>query len=311
MKILFMGSPGMAVPPLKALLESEDRLIGVVTQPDRPAGRGMTLTPPPVAVLAKEKGLPLFQPQTIKNNPDFFKTLKEMAPDLIVIVAYGKILPKEILDLPPKKCLNVHFSLLPKYRGAAPVQWALINDESETGVTTFYLVEKVDAGPILLQKKVLIEPEDNAEILGHRLAVAGAQLLKETIERLKANELDPVPQNERSATYAPPLKKEDGRIDWKRKAKAIGCQIRGMTPWPGAYTQLNGKMFKIHSAELISGKKSGTPGEVIQAGPLGMEVACGQGAILLKEIQLEGKRKMEVSEFLRGHPIEVGQKLGI
>jgi methionyl-tRNA formyltransferase len=310
LKILFMGSPEMAVPSLKALLESEDQVIGVVSQPDKPAGRGMSLVSPPVAVLAKEKKIPLLQPGTIKNNADFLKSLSELSPDVIVIVAYGKILPKEILDLPPKRCINVHFSLLPQYRGAAPVQWALINDESETGVTTFYLVEKVDAGPILRQKRVLIEPEDNAEILGHRLAVAGAGLLMETLEALKSNDLEPTPQNERLATFAPPLKKEDGRIDWTRKAKTVLSQIRGMTPWPGAYTTLNGKMLKIHSTELIAGKKSGTPGEVIQIGPLGIEVACSQGALLLREIQLEGKRKMEVSEFLRGHPIEVGQKLG-
>lgn len=305
-----MGSPEMAVPSLKTLLESEDQVVGVVSQPDKPAGRGMTLLSPPVATLAKEKKIPLFQPETIKNNPDFLKTLKELAPDLIVIVAYGKILPKEILNLPPKKCINVHFSLLPKYRGAAPVQRALINDESETGVTTFYLVEKVDAGPLLLQKRVPIEPEDNAEILGHRLAVTGAKLLIETIEALKAEELDPAPQNERLATMAPPLNKEDGKIDWTRKGKAIVSQIRGMTPWPGAFTFLNGKLFKIHSAELIPGKKAAAPGEVILTGPLGLEVACGQGVLLLKEIQLEGKKKMDASEFLKGHPIEAGQKLG-
>ena len=308
LKIVFMGTPETALPSLRALLESDHRVVGVVSQPDRPAGRGRQLTPPPVAALGREKKIPLFQPESIKNNPDFLKTLKELSPDLIVIVAYGRILPKEILDLPRQKCINVHFSLLPKYRGAAPIQWALMNGESETGVTTFYLAEKLDAGPVLMKKKTIIEPEDNTEILGNRLAVIGAQLLIETIEAIKGGSIDPIVQNEREVTLAPPLKKEDGIIDWGRKAKSLANQIRGVTPWPGATTHLKGKIFKIYSAEPLS--KKGVPGEVVQTGPEGFEVACGQGSLLLKEVQLEGGKRMGAADFLKGHPIEIGEKLG-
>lgn len=311
MKILFMGSPEIAVPALKALMESEDKVIGVVTQPDKPAGRGREIHSPAVASLATKEGLLLLQPETIRNNANFLDELKKLAPDLIVVCAYGKILPREILGLPPKKCINLHFSLLPKYRGAAPVQWALINDESETGVTTLYVTEKVDAGPVLRQKKVVIEPEDNTEILGKRLAVAGAQLLVETIEALKNEDLEPMPQNDRQATDAKPLKKEDGRLDWSRKAKVLLCQIRGMNPWPGAFTTLDKRVFKIYGAEVGPGKKTdATPGTVVGTGPEGIDVVCGIGVLRLREVQLEGGKKMETGEFLRGHKIAVGIRLG-
>lgn len=311
LKILFMGSPEIAVPALKALMESEDKVIGVVTQPDKPAGRGRGIHSPAVALFAREKRILLFQPEKIKNNPDYLKTVKEIGPDLIVVCAYGKILPRELLGLPPKKCINLHFSLLPKYRGAAPVQWALINDELETGVTTLIVTEKVDAGPILKQKKVVIEPEDNAEILGKRLAVAGAQLLVETIEALKSEEIEPMPQNDRQATDAKPLKKEDGRLDWSRKAKVLLCQIRGMNPWPGAFTTLDKRVFKIYGAEVVPGKKTdATPGTVVGTGPEGIDVVCGIGVLRLREVQLEGGKKMETGEFLRGHKMAVGIRLG-
>ena len=308
-KILFMGSPEAAVPSLKALLEEKDAVLGVVSQPDRPAGRGQGLTSPPVALLAREKKIPLFQPDRIRDNQGFFKTLKELAPDLIVVAAYGRLLPREVLELTPGRCLNVHFSLLPKYRGAAPVQWALINGETESGVTIMQIVERLDAGPILSQKKVLIEPEDNAEILGHRLATVGADLLRETIDRLKDGTIEPIPQNDRLATLAPPLKKEDGRIDWTKKARTIFCQIRGMTPWPGAFTQLDKKLLKIYSTEVIARRREAVPGEILSVSPEGIEIACGQEALLIKEVQLEGKKKMPVSEFLKGHPLERGQRL--
>lgn len=310
LRIVFMGSPSNAVPALEALLRTGHRLIGIVAQPDRPAGRGQEIHPPAIAEWARARKLPLFQPDRIKNNPEFLKTLQELSPDLVVVVAYGRILPNEILTLPPKRCLNLHFSLLPKYRGAAPVQWALINGEEETGVTTFQIVEKLDAGPIYLQKKVLIEPEDNAEILGHRLAVAGADLLVETVDRVAEGRIEPTPQNDHAATPAPPLKKEDGRIDWSRKAKTIWGQIRGTTPWPGAFTFLDNKLLKVYSASVLPRKKEASPGEVLTAVPGGLEIACGQGALLLKEVQIEGKKRMKTTEFLKGHPIEPGKKLG-
>lgn len=302
-----MGSPEVALPPLEALLTSSHQVVGVVAQPDRPAGRGQSMAPCAVAATAREKGLTLLQPASLQNNPEFLEALKKLRPDIIAIVAYGKILPREILKLPPKRCLNVHFSLLPQYRGAAPVQWALIHDEPETGVTTFFLVEKVDAGPILLKKKIPIQPEDNAETLGHRLAIAGAALLVETLDRFYAGDLLEIPQEDHLATFAPLLKKQDGRIDWTQKASAIRNQIRGMTPWPGAFTTLDGKIFKILSAENIAAKKTASPGEVINER---MEIACSDGLLLPKEVQLEGKKRMSVFEFLKGYPVKIGTHLG-
>lgn len=303
-----MGSPEIAVPSLKAIVESHHHVVGVVSQPDRPAGRGRELTPPAVALLAREMELPLFQPAKVKENPEFMETLKKLAPDIIIVVAYGRILRKEILNLPPKKCINLHFSLLPKYRGAAPVQWALINGESETGVTTFFITEGIDEGPMIMSKKVPIEPEDNAELLSARLSIAGVQLLMDTLEAVSEGDVPSVPQNHRLATLAPPLKKEDGWIDWSRKATTLLYQIKGMNPWPGTYTFLKGKFLKIHRAEVVPRKTSAAPGEVILAGPLGLEIACGQGTLLLKEVQIEGKKQMEISEFLKGHPLTVGER---
>ncbi len=310
LRILFMGSPKIAVPSLRALVESHHTLVGVVSQPDRPAGRGQNLTSPAVALFAKEKGLKLFQPERIKGNGELLQEIKKLSPDVIVIVAYGRILPKEILELPPLKSINLHFSFLPKYRGAAPMQWALMNGEEETGVTTFFLVEKVDAGPILLQKKMVIEPEDNVEILGHRLANAGAQILLETIDQLKSGDLQALPQNDAEATLAPPLKKEDGLIDWNRKAKSIHNQIRGTNPWPGAFTLYKGKILKIHKTIEIREKKPKSPGEILASSLEGLEVSCREGTLLIKEVQMEGKKKMDVSEFLKGHPVSPGERLG-
>ncbi len=305
-----MGSPQMAVPCLNALLESGMAVVGVVSQPDRPAGRGQEMRSPPVAQLAKERGLSLLQPERIKGNDDFLKSLKAWAPDLIVVVAYGRILPSEILTLPPQKCINVHFSLLPQYRGAAPIQWALINGESETGVTTFYLVESVDAGPILLQKKIPIEEEDNAEILGNRAAQAGAHLLLETLKGLKECFLEPKLQNDRLATYAPPLKKEEGRLDWTKRAKALAAQVKGMNPWPGTWTFWQGKLLKIHRTQWEEGHRKGRPGEVVMVHADGIEVMCGKGSLVLREVQLEGSRKMSAEDFLRGHPLQLGENFG-
>jgi methionyl-tRNA formyltransferase len=311
MKILFMGSPEVAVPSLKTLLDDakKNKIVGVVSQPSRPSGRGREISSPAVARFAKENNLLLFQPEKVKNNPEFLEILKSLEPDLIVVVAYGKILPKEILELPPKGCVNVHFSLLPKYRGAAPMQWAMIHEETETGVTTMKISQKLDAGDIYLQKKTAILPEDDAEILGHRLAIVGAQLLAETIEGIESDSLDPIPQNDAQATLAPPLKKEDGKIDWSEKAKTIASKIRAVVPWPGAFTFLNGKLLKIYHASPLP-RKQAAPGEILATNAEGIEIACAQDALLITELQLEGKRRMSASDFLKGHPLEVGQKLG-
>lgn len=305
-----MGSPEIAIPPLKALLESGHEVAGVASQPDRPAGRGREVASPAVALVAKEKKLLLFQPARIKTNPDLLKEFKDLSPDVIIVVAYGRILPQELLDLPPRGCINLHFSLLPKYRGAAPVQRALINGETETGVTTFFMTAGIDEGPILLQKKVPIEPEDTTSLLSSRLSIAGAHLLLETLDLLKSERVQSSPQNHRLATFAPLLRKEDGWIDWSRKASAISCQIKGMSPWPGAYTFLKDKLFKIHRVEVIPRKSGAEPGKIIIIGPIGVEVACGQDALLLKEVQIEGKKKMEIGDFIKGHPLAIGQRFG-
>ncbi len=311
LRTLFMGSPEMALPSLEALLASEHRVVGVVSQPDRPVGRGHKLSSPPVAEMSRKHGIPLLQPDSLKGNATFLEAIASLRPDIIVVVAYGKILPREILDLPPLKCVNVHFSLLPKYRGAAPVQWALIQDEEETGVTTFYLVPKLDAGPILLQRKVAIQEEDNTGLLGHRLSVVGADLLLETLRRIDTNDIVAHPQTESEATPAPPLKKDDGRIDWSQKPRYVVGQIRGMNPWPGAYTTLRGKRLVVHHARKLEGRRSGHGGEILMRGPEGVEVACGSGAILLTEVQLEGGRKMAITEFSRGHSLAPGERLGM
>ena len=306
-----MGSPEIAVPSLKAILESGHKIVAVVSQPDKPVGRGLELTPPHVARFAKEEGLPLFQPDKIRDNPEFVETLRGLKADVVAIVAYGKILPKEVLNLPPHGCINVHFSLLPKYRGAAPLQWALINNDEETGVTTFRLKDgAVDSGPVLLQKKVMLHDEDNAEILGNRLAVIGAELLIETLDGIADGSLEAMPQNERLAMPAPMLKKEDGHLDWTRKAKALWGQIRGVTPWPGAFTSLKGKRLKIHAAEPVDHARKGAPGVITEITDEGIHISCGQGALLIKELQLEGGKKLSTDVFLKGHPLGVGDKLG-
>ncbi|MBI2082124.1 MAG: methionyl-tRNA formyltransferase [Deltaproteobacteria bacterium] len=304
-RLLFMGSPEIAVPSLKALVESGESIVAVITQPDRPAGRGQKITSCAVAEFAKDHDLLLLQPEKIRDV-SFFEKLKGLAPDLIVVVAYGKILPKEILEI-PKHCVNLHFSLLPKYRGAAPVQWALINGEEETGVTTMFMVEKLDAGPILMQKKVSIESDETAETLGQRLANSGAQLLVETIGLLEKGDLRPTPQNESEATLAPSLKKEDGQLDFSKKATTLLNQIRGVTPWPGAFTHLQGKLLKIHRASVSD--KSGKPGEVLAISPEGIEIGCGKGSLVIHELQLEGKKRMLAAEFLKGHPLKLGSYL--
>ena len=227
-----------------------------------------------------------------------------------MVVAYGKLLPRAFLSLLPNRCLNVHFSLLPRYRGAAPIQWALLNDEEETGVTTMIISEKLDAGPVLLQKKIAIGEEDNAEILGARLANAGAQLLEETMEGWRQEELTPRPQNEREVTLAPSLKKDDGKIDWTRKAKVIWCQVRALNPWPGAWTVLDGKRVKIHRADIVPRTEKRVPGEIYGLEPDGIEVVCGQNTLLITELQIEGKKKMSASEFLHGYPLSEGKRFG-
>jgi len=259
-----MGTPEAAAVSLEELLKTPNPVVGVVTQPDRPAGRGQRKVPSPVRRVAEEHGLPLLAPEKIRD-PDFIRTLESWAPQLIVVVAYGRILPRPVLDLPAEGCLNVHYSLLPKYRGAAPVAWAVLNGEEKSGVTTMRLVEKMDAGPILLQEEIALDPNETAASLESKLIPVGARLLLETIRRLQSGSVVPRSQTEEEATYAPILKKEDGQIDWTRPAELIERQVRGFYPWPSAYTHLRERTLKIYRASVISSERQGHPGEVVRA----------------------------------------------
>ncbi|HSE83761.1 MAG TPA: methionyl-tRNA formyltransferase [Thermodesulfobacteriota bacterium] len=307
MRIIFMGTPEFAVPSLKALIEPEDEVIAVVTQPDKPKGRGLEVVPPPTKVLAEKHGISVLQPQKIKTE-EFFNNLKEFSPDLICVAAYGKILPKNILDLPPYGCINVHASLLPKYRGAAPINWAIIRGEKVTGITTMKMDEGMDTGDMLLKKEVLIDDEDTGETLSEKLSHVGAELLIHTIRLLKKGELQPIPQDHSQATYAPMLKKEHGEIEWEKPAEEIRNLIRGTIPWPGAYTTVDGKLLKVHKAGVSEG--TGKPGEVIKSDSRILRVSTGKGALHLLELQLEGGKRLPIEEFLRGRRIKEGAVLG-
>ena len=307
MKIIFMGTPEFAVPSLRALVDSGDEVVAVVTQPDKPKGRGLEVAPPPTKVLAERHGIPVLQPAKIKTE-EFFNELKKFNPDLICVAAYGKILPKNILDLPHYGCINVHASLLPKYRGAAPINWAIIRGEKVTGITTMKMDEGMDTGDMLLKKEVPIEDEDTGETLSEKLSEIGARLLIQTIKLLKEGRLNPAPQDHSQATYAPMLKKEDGKIDWQKSAEEIRNLIRGALPWPSAYTNLEGKLLKIYKARLAEG--GGKPGEVMKSDSGILRVATGKGTIDILELQIEGGKKLQTQVFLRGRRIEEGMVLG-
>ena len=309
MRIVFMGTPGFAVPSLEALLKSEDQVVGIVTQPDRPKGRGHRLTPPPVKVIAQRTGIPLLQPLKIKT-PDFLDALAALRPDLIAVAAFGRILHAPILNLPPRGCVNVHGSLLPKYRGAAPVQWAIINGERETGITTMLMDEGMDTGPILLQERIPILPDDTAGTLAPRLAELGGRLLVETIRQLKAGMLTPRAQDPSQATTAPLLKKEDGVIDWSRSAQAIANRVRGLSPWPGAYTFLGHDRWNIWNTVANPTRSHEQPGTIIAVTKQSIQVATGEGMLEIVEIQTANSRRMNASQFLAGHHVGVGARLG-
>ncbi len=307
MRIVFMGTPEFAVTSLKALIDAGENVVAVVTQPDRPKGRGRRLASPPVKVLAESHSIPVLQPEKIKT-PQFYEELSKFSPDLICVAAYGKILPKNILELPPLGCINVHASLLPKLRGAAPINWAIIRGERITGVTTMFMDEGMDTGDILLKEEVAIDDEDTAETLTEKLAPLGGKLLIKTLKALRKGTLKPIPQDDSKATYAPMLKKEMGRVDWSKGAREIRNLIRGLIPWPGAFTTLGGKVLKLYRAEVAEG--GGEPGTVIEAGEAGLMVATGERALKVLELQLEGGKRLSATAFLRGHRIEPGTVLG-
>ena len=308
MRIVFMGTPEVAAFSLERLFEAPEPVVGVVTQPDRPAGRGRKTILSPVRRAAEIHGVPTLAPEKIRD-PSFFDVLSKWAPDLIVVVAFGRILPRQILELAPHGCLNVHYSLLPKYRGAAPVPWAIIGGEEKSGVTTMRLVEKMDAGPIFLQREISVAPNDTTASLQAKLAPVGAELLVETIAGLKAENPTPQAQDESKVTYAPVLKKEDGLIDWNLPAVSIERRVRGFNPWPSAYTYLAGNLLKIHRARVIEMAEKAAPGEVLKADKEGLWIVTGAGALSLEEVQLENRKQMTAREFLNGTRVEKGARL--
>ena len=310
MRLVFMGTPDFAATSLEALLKSDDSVVGIVTQPDRPKGRGQVLTPSPVKLLAQREQIPLLQPLKMKD-PEFFQVLAGWKPDLIAVAAFGRILPPAILSLPPLGCINVHGSLLPKYRGAGPIQWAIINGETETGITTMLMNEGMDTGAMLLQEAIPITADDTAGTLSPRLAELGGKLLVETIARLKAGALVPQPQNSSQATLAPLLKKEDGVIDWALPATALANRVRGLAPWPGAYTTVaGGDRWMIWRALAIPGPAMKPPGMVVALTAEAIHVATGEGILAVMELQPANSRRMAVSQYLAGHPVTAGLQLG-
>lgn len=306
MRIVFMGTPDFAVPSLQALIDAGHDVCAVYTQPDKPQGRKQILTAPPVKTLALEHDIPVFQPNTLKNEDEQAR-LRELAPEVIIVVAYGKLLPKAVLDIPPHGCINMHGSLLPRWRGAAPIQWAVIAGDEMAGVTTMQMAEGLDTGDMLLTYETKVGEKETAGELFDRLAQSGAELLIQTL--VKLDEITPRPQDDAQSCYAHMLDKQMAVIDWSKSAHEIDCLIRGLNPWPIALTTLSGERLKVFAAEKAAG--NGEPGTVLEADPKKrLTVACGEGALRLTEIQLVGGKRMKATDFLRGHAIEVGTKLG-
>ena len=306
MRIVFMGTPDFAVPSLKALVEAGHEICGVFTQPDKPKNRGMKLQQPPVKEYAVSAGLTVFQPVKMRDG-EALEILRTLNPDLIAVAAYGEILPVDILELPRLGCINVHSSLLPKYRGAAPINWAILNGEDETGVTIMYMAEGMDTGDILAQAQTPIDLDENAAQLFDRLADMGAKLLVDTVAALEAGKVHPIPQDEAQATRAPMLSKELSPLNWVRTARQLHDQVRGLYPWPAATAILDGIRCKVLRTEITGETTGSAPGIVVQADKKGLRVACGDGRILdILELQPDGKKPMAAPAFLLGHPIPQG-----
>jgi methionyl-tRNA formyltransferase len=306
LRIVFMGTPQFACPTLQMLLDRGEEVVAVVTQPDRPKGRGQQLQPPPVKELAVAHDIPVFQPLKVRVA-EAVEQIRAYAPDLIVVVAFGQILPKALLDIPPLGCINVHASLLPRYRGAAPLNWCIINGEAETGVTTMLMDVGLDTGDMLVKRAIPILPDEDAASLHDRLALLGAETMAETLDLLAAGKLAPQKQDDSLTCYAPLLKKELGQIDWQKSPDEIRNLVRGVTPWPGAYTRLDGKLLKLFSAQTASG--TGAPGTVLRAESSGLEIACNGGSVVFTDLQLEGKKRMKAADFLAGYRVTPGTVL--
>ena len=306
MKILFMGTPEFAVPSLNALLGAGHTVCGVFTQPDKPKNRGMRLLPSPVKVCALSHEIPVFQPAKMRDG-EALGYLRELDPELIVVAAYGKILPSEILDYPVKGCINVHSSLLPKYRGAAPINWAILNGEAVTGVTIMHMVPALDAGDIIAQASTPIGADETAPTLTARLAELGAELLVSTVEAIGAGTAARTPQDEADSTYAPMLSRELSPMDWSKPARTLHDQVRGLLPWPAAVAEFGGIRCKVFSTDIPLQTTDAAPGTILEAGKRGIDIACGGGTVLrIDELQADGGKRMKAADYLRGHPIPVG-----
>lgn len=307
LRTVFMGTPEFALDTLQGLIDAGVNLVGVYTQPDRPKGRGKQLAAPPVKQLALLHGIPVYQPVRLRA-PEAVAELKALAPDLIVVVAYGQILPQSVLDIPPYGCINVHASLLPKYRGAAPINKAIMDGETETGITTMHMDAGLDTGDMLVKRSLAIGPDETAGQLHDRLALLGRETMAETLRQLCDDTLVPEKQDDSLTCYAPMLKKEDGRLDWSRTATELHNQVRGLDPWPGAYTSCNGELLKLAATHISA--VSGVPGSVISADTSGVTVACGEGGLVIGELQLAGRKRLSAADFLRGQPLPAGTRLG-
>ena len=308
MRVVFWGTPEFALPSLDALLESKHEVAAVVTQPDRPAGRGRSLRAPPVKELAQSQGLPVLQPEKARGD-EFMAQLRDLAPEISIVAAYGQILRPEVLELPARGSYNVHASLLPKLRGAAPINWAIINAFTETGVTIMKMVERMDAGPIILQSSIEIAPDKTADRLSARLAALGAEALLEALELLEAGVAVERPQHEDQATFAPKLGPEDVRVKWALPADVIERWVRASDPWPGAWSETGGVRVRVFAPRLQDGAPGAEPGTVLAADPhAGLRVATGSGPLVLDEVQPAGKKRMMAVEWIRGRGIRVGDR---
>lgn len=306
MRILFMGTPEFAVEQLKRLVETGHEICGVFTQPDKPKNRGMKLTFSPVKEYALTHGLEVYQPTKMRDG-NALAIVRELQPELIVVAAYGRILPEDILTLPPFGSINVHSSVLPKYRGAAPINWAILDGQKETGVTIMYMTRDLDAGDIVCSKKTDIMPDEDAQELTHRLALLGADALEDAIEKIADGTAVRTPQDHSASTYAPMLSKDLSPMDWTRSAQALHDQVRGLIPWPCASMELGGKKVKVFKTRM-GGEINAAAGTILTAGKQGLEIACGDGhSLWILELQAEGGKRMMSADYLRGHPVEIGK----
>ena len=308
MRIVFMGTPDFSVPALEALVEGGHEVVAAITQPDKPKGRGKAVLMTPVKEKAMELGIPVYQPVKVRE-PEFVEKLRQMEPDAIVVVAFGQILPKSILEIPRYGCVNIHASLLPKYRGAAPIQWAVIDGERESGVTTMFMNEGLDTGDMLEKEAVTLDPKETGGSLHDKLSAIGGRLILSTLKGLEDGTLKGTPQTDEGTCYAKMLTKSLGDIDWTMDAAAIERLIRGLNPWPSAYTCLHGKTLKIWDGDVLEREYGVEPGTVAEVAKDRLVVQTGQGSLAIRSLQLEGKKRMDAGDFLRGYAVEAGTRL--